>query len=42
MIVGQVELCACFVAYIDCQWNCVRVQQFIVIVGAILCVLISS
>ena len=32
----------CLVVYSDCRWNCVRVQQFIVIVGGIFGVFISS
>ena len=37
----SVDLCACLKVYIDCRWNCVRVQQFIMIDGKMVVVFIS-
>ena len=37
----SVELCARSVIDNDCRWHCLRVQLFIMIVGAIVCVFSS-
>jgi hypothetical protein len=34
----SVEICACSVVDNNSRWNCVLVQQFILIVGGIVCV----